>query len=160
MLRDVFLGHLQRTAGHQLDPVSSFLAEYIHADLGRPDLEGQHAEGRPVVVVEAKFGAKLSPSQVGSYLIDQQGRLARRGRGILVVLVPAHRQHEAENLVPAVHAYAAGKLEPGGGVDLHVEAWDELLDVLDAAAEKTEGDQRTALTSDLLQLRDLLGSSR
>jgi hypothetical protein len=40
--------------------MASFQAELVHDDLARPDLEGWDIRGRPVMVIEAKFGALLT----------------------------------------------------------------------------------------------------
>jgi hypothetical protein len=56
-LRDAVLRHLQQITDTDLSAVVSFQAELVHEDLGRPDLEGHDVRGRPLLVVEAKFGA-------------------------------------------------------------------------------------------------------
>src|SRR4051812_41365341 len=66
-LRDALLRHLEEVTDRDLAAVESFQAELIHEDLGRPDLEGQDGLDRPLLVVEAKFGATLSGGQIGAY---------------------------------------------------------------------------------------------
>src|SRR5881275_572909 len=67
-LRDALLRRLAHITETELAAVVSFQAELVHEDLGRPDLEGHDVRGRPLLVVEAKFGATLAVEQVRGYL--------------------------------------------------------------------------------------------
>ena len=87
-LRDGLVNHIGRAIGTEIDAVTSFQPELIHADGARPDLEGQDKLGRPLVVVEAKFGAILSREQMEAYLTDQEARLTDGARGAPCCLFP------------------------------------------------------------------------
>lgn len=66
-LREALLGVRQLT-GHGPSGVASLQAESVHDDLARPDLEGHDRRGRPLVVIEAKFGARLTGAQIRAYM--------------------------------------------------------------------------------------------
>jgi hypothetical protein len=92
------LCHLGQRARTDLASVASFHAERS-VDGGRSDLEGEDSSNRPLLVVEAKFGATLSSDQVRTYLTDQERRLDGVVRGVLVLLVPSYRVPEAEAIL-------------------------------------------------------------
>ena len=150
-LRAAVLRHLIQVTKAELGAVTVFHSELVHADRGRPDLEGQDGDGRPLIVVEAKFGARLSDSQVLAYLADQEARLSGVG-GALVLLVPSYRRLEAEALLGAVNARTDS---PRSQVSTAVITWDDWLDVWDEAVEELPARDRSAARCDLDQLRAL-----
>lgn len=99
-----FLRALTKETGVDLHSVSSFHAESVLADGNRVDVEGVDANGRPLVMVEAKFGALLTGGQIGGYFEDQSQRLGAGSAGVLVVLVPDYRVHEARLLIESLSA--------------------------------------------------------
>jgi hypothetical protein len=155
-LREGLVGHLGQAVGTKLDAVVSFQPELIHADGARPDLEGQDSHGRPLVVVEAKFGAILSREQVKAYLTDQEARLAGGARGALVLLVPSYRKPEAESLLDAL----GDRADSLAAVSTGVATWDEWLDVLDVSAQDLDPPERDAVRCDVRQLRALCATMR
>jgi hypothetical protein len=91
-LRDSLLRHFGQITGTDLSAVGSFHPELVGDELGRPDLEGQDSHGRPLAVVEAKFGARLTSDQVRTYLRNQTAGLDDGIRGVLILLVPSYRK--------------------------------------------------------------------
>jgi hypothetical protein len=149
-LQAPLLSHLGQRAHTDLGSVESFRAE-SGVDGGRSDLEGQDVNSRPLLVVEAKFGATLSSAQVRTYLTDQEGRLDGGVRGTLVLLMPSYRVPEAETILRSLDEQAEGE----ESVSTIVVTWDEWLDVWDEAARKLPGSVQDAVLSDLSQLRAL-----
>ena len=98
-LRAAFVHHLESVTETDLRAVSYFVDEAVHEDGARPDLEGLDDEGRPLIVVEAKFGATLESGQVRNYLADQVSRLGGAASGVFVLLVPISRVVEAERVL-------------------------------------------------------------
>ena len=119
-----------------LGAVASFQAELVHEDLGRPDLEGQDSLGRPLLIVEAKFGAALTVDQVRAYLSDQHGRLVGQVRGALVLLVPSYRKPEAEAVLRALENQADDFNASTPSMATAVVTWDEWLGVWNEAAHE------------------------
>jgi hypothetical protein len=156
-LREALVGHIGQAIGTELSAVESFQPELIHADGARPDLEGQDSLGRPLVVVEAKFGAILSSEQVEAYLADQEARLTDGARGALVLLVPSYRKPEAESLLGAL-SDRADSLSPE--VATGAATWDEWLDALDESAQQLDPAERDAVRCDVRQLRALCATMR
>jgi hypothetical protein len=149
-LRAPLLSYLGERAQTDPGPVESFQAE-SGVDGGRSDLEGQDVGGRPLLVVEAKFGATLSDGQVRTYLTDQEKRLDGGARGTLVLLVPSYRVPEAEAILRSIEEAA----EDQGSVSTVVVTWEEWLGAWDVAAQELPGSLQDAVLSDLGQLRAL-----
>lgn len=149
-LQAPLLSHLGQRAHTDLGSVESFRAE-SDVDGGRSDLEGQDVSGRPLLVVEAKFGATLSSGQVRTYLTDQEGRLDDGVRGTLVLLVPSYRVLEAQAVLRIIEEQA----EDEESVSTIVVTWDEWLGAWDEAARELPGSLQDAVLSDLSQLRAL-----
>ena len=156
-LRDGLVSHLRQTIGKELGPVASFLPELIHDDGARPDLEGQDGSGRPLVVVEAKFGAELSSEQVDAYLADQEARLGGGVHGAFVLLVPSYRKPEAESLLGTLDDRAD---RSAAALATCVATWDEWLDVLEESAQELDPSERDAVRCDIRQLRALCTTMR
>jgi hypothetical protein len=128
------LGALVERSGLRVDSESQWFAEVRAEDGTRTDLECVHVESSaPVVVVEAKLTAAMTSDQLRHYAAGQRRRLLAGGwdRGVLAVLVPVHRRHEAQQKL--AHALEMpGDTDPeavGDGVMLRGVVWtfDELL---------------------------------
>lgn len=132
-----------RRSGRDSYNVVQWRPEQVQADGGRTDLEGLDPEGRPRIIVEVKFGARLSSGQMFSYLRSQTIRLGEEG-SVLVALVPEYRRGECEREL------AVARGEVGAARDRTVTlSWDEWLDAWDAA------DVADDVRCDLAQLRGL-----
>lgn len=71
--------------------------QVVNADLSRPDLVGQDSQGRPRVVIEAKFGAALTDNHPLAYLAAQNEAFASDAeRRVLAFVVPGSRRHIIE----------------------------------------------------------------
>ena len=154
-LRDALLRRLGQVTETDLGAVASFQAELVHEDLGRPDLEGQDSLGRPLLVVEAKFGAALTVDQVRAYLSDQHGRLVGEVRGALVLLVPSYRKPEAEAVLRALENQADDPNASTPSMSTAVVTWDEWLGVWNEAAHELPPPEQDVVLCDLAQLRGL-----
>jgi len=139
--------------GVDLSTITRFQAEAVHEDAGRPDLEGLDEEGCPLLMVEAKFGAVMTPGQVRAYVQDQDRRVVDR-RGVVAVLVPPHRVVEAQLLIAQVRDEWASAGLSHGDTAMVVLDWGTLLDRWEAAvAHLPSGPDSVA--ADLVQLREL-----
>jgi hypothetical protein len=142
----VWLGEL---TGVDLGSVHHFEPELVQDDRGRPDLAGLDSAGSPLVVVEAKFGAQLSPEQLVSYLRYQQARLDGRD-GSLVVLVPEARLSYAQDVLAA-----AESMIEVDAIASAVTSWDAWLANWDNVVSP-DSPEDFPLRSDLHQLRGLV----
>jgi hypothetical protein len=156
-LREALLRHLGEITGTDLSAVASFQPELVGDDLARPDLEGQDSHGRPLAVIEAKFGATLSSAQVRAYLANQTVRLDGI-RGAFILLVPSYRKPEAESLLGTIQARADEPDAHATPVSTAVVTWDEWLSVWDEAAQEVPAHEQEAVLCDLAQLRELCGT--
>jgi hypothetical protein len=155
-LRDALLRRLAQITETELAWVAlHFQAELVHDDLARPDLEGRDSRGRPLVVIEAKFGGRLTTAQLRAYLAYQVARLDAGVRGGLVVLVPSYRRPEAEAVLSTVGNEARERSASTPSVATAVLTWDELLGVWDEAAQELATHDQDAVVCDLRQLRAL-----
>jgi hypothetical protein len=153
LLRDHILRRAEKITGADLQRVKWFQAETVLDDNGRLDLEGIDADGRPVLVIEAKFGAYLSVDQVRAYLNDQERRMGNASHAFLL-LVPHTRAKEAQRVLDAVRAErdAAGR-EPHPAAT-GVITWDAWLDTWDRAVADLPATP-DSIAGDLYQLREL-----
>jgi hypothetical protein len=154
-LRDALLRHLGEITGTDLSAVRLFQAELVQDDLARPDLVGWDDRGQPLVVVEAKFGATLTPAQIRAYMTHQIAKMDAGTRGVLTVLVPSYRRPEAEAVLSTVGGDRDEPTAVNPSVSASVLTWDELLGVLEGTAAKVAADDRDAVMCDLRQLRAL-----
>jgi hypothetical protein len=138
-----------------LGTVVLFHAEVADDRFGRPDLEGWDDRGRPLVVIEAKFGARLEGAQVKAYMINQVARLDGGAAGALVVLVPPYRRAEADAVLSSVGSDAGGPTGVPPTLSTAVLTWDELLGVWDKTAAALPPEEREAVVCDLRQFREL-----
>lgn len=148
-LHEATLEWLSVVTGVDLRSVHHFHPESVHDDRRRPDLEGQDVDRRPVLVVEAKFGAYLTEGQIAAYLIDQQDRLVD-GIGAFVLLVPESRLNYAATVLEAAKSTITADALPTA-----VVSWNEWLDTWDRVAGEAT-DDNFDLRSDLNQLRGLV----
>jgi len=140
---------LSELTGVDLGSVHYFEPEIVQEDLGRPDLSGLDSLGRPVLIVEAKFGAELTDGQLASYLQNQQVKLQGE-RGAMVVLVPEARSEYAQGVVDTLlHSI------PAPSISAVVTTWDAWLDHWDAVVSQDAAEDFD-LRSDLNQLRGLV----
>jgi hypothetical protein len=153
-LRNPLLRRLAEITETDLAGVALFQAEVVN-DEGRPDLEGWDNRDRPLVVVEAKFGARLEAAQLQAYMNHQVARLGGGARGALIVLVPSYRRPEAEDVLADVGSDAGEPTPLRPSMSTAVLTWDELLGVWDEAARELAADERNAVVCDLRQLREL-----
>ena len=128
-LQQATLRWLSDLTSVDLGSVHHFESEVVHEDGGRADLEGMDSQGRPVFMVEAKFGAVLTEGQLVSYLLDQQVRLDD-GPGALVVLVPEARMDHAESMLTCAKALVDAESVPAAVVswDTWMNSWDDVID--------------------------------
>ena len=154
-LRDALLRHLGQMTQTDLHDVRLFESELVHDDRARPDLEGRDGRGRPLVVVEAKFGAALTSGQLHAYLSYQYSRLDGGDRGALIVLVPSYRTPEAEAVLGTLETQPDEWSASTSSVSAAVLTWDDLLAVWDDAAQELPADERDDVACDLRQLREL-----
>ena len=154
-LRDALMQRIGELAGTDLGTVRWFHAEVVHDDLARPDLEGWDDRGQPLVVVEAKFGASLTPSQIQAYLTHQLTKLDPGTRGALIVLVPTYRRAEAEAVLSTVGVEGDGTMAVSPSVSTSILTWDDLLSVWEGAIPKLPTNDRDVIRCDLWQFRGL-----
>lgn len=158
-LRAGFLAGLSTQVGVDLSSVTGFRAEVLQGDGGRSDVEGHDRDGRPVLVIEAKFGADLGAGQLRSYLVDQRARLGSAVEAVFVVLVPRSRVVEAQRVLDAARN-VAGDIGPTSAA---VVTWNDCIAHLEstvASLASGDVDQAGALGSDVAQFRamcDTLG---
>jgi hypothetical protein len=155
-LRDALLRRLaQLTETELASGALQFQAELVHDDLARPDLEGRDSRGRPLVVIEAKFGARLTSAQLQAYMTHQVARLDGDVRGALFVLVPSYRRSEAEAVLGTLGNQPDEPNASTPAVATAVLTWDELLGVWDEAAQELPTPDQDAVVCDIRQLRAL-----
>lgn len=148
LLKASTLDWLGEKTGQDLSTVRKFEAERIHDDARRTDLEGLDSRERPVLIVEAKFGAAFGMGQLRDYFQDQTQRL-EQSDGALVLLVPENRRAEAQRLLDV----EAGTHSIGTAV----VTWGEWFDSWDHAVAKEPAGVRS-IAADLTQLRDMAAS--
>jgi hypothetical protein len=155
-LRAGTLSQLSRLVGADLSHVSRFLAEQVHEDRARPDVVGLDPADRPLVVIEAKFGAELTVDQINSYLRDQ-GRRIHDDSGspdacLLILLVPQARVAEAKHKLQRAFREEFGEAEPPSNRLSLVLSWDDWLDMWDTLLADVP-DSADGLRADVVQLR-------
>jgi hypothetical protein len=125
--RSAFVKEVERLLSIKIDEPLRWRAEAVQDDRGRPDLEARATDGTPVVKVEAKLGASLTPGQVQSYVAD----LERSGRlSVLLVLVPKRRTSEIAKLTAFALGFVGVGPWPATGdrsVAVAVVSWDEVF---------------------------------
>lgn len=147
------LAAMVKRSGLSVESEWLWLAEVRAEDGTRTDLECIHVDSSaPVVVVEAKLAAAMTSEQLRHYAANQRRRLFAGGwdRGVLAVLVPAHRRDEAEKkLTHALEVPGEASEEFGDTVTLRGAVWtfDELLEAI--SPEESED-------PDVTQLADLI----
>ena len=150
-LRAAFVRHLEQRTETDLGAVSHFVAEPVHEDGGRPDLEGRDDNIRPLIVVEAKFWATLESGQVRNYLEHQEHKLGATGPGVFVLLVPASRTSEATSVLDSALApEAAGSLS-GRAQRTLVLSWDDCITLCEEAVDGLP--DAAEIRGDLVQFR-------
>ena len=154
LLRDALVRYLGEVTETDLSAVRWFEAERVHEDLARPDLEGIDDRGRPVVVVEAKFDARLSTGQVRSYLNDQERRLGGEA-GAFVLLVPASRFDYAGRVLEAALRERGDEGHAPYLIAAAVLTWDSWLEAWNDAVRHLPATP-DSLAADLVQLRELV----
>lgn len=154
VLSQALLQEIQSRTGVDLSSVSHFVTERSDAEAGRPDLEGVDERGRPVLLVEAKFGAPLTGRQLTAYLRHQEKQLGEGTPAVLIALVPDARAAEAARVVEQVLADRQRESEISTAVSAVVVTWDDWLDLWDAAL-LAESPDVEALRGDVRQLRAL-----
>ena len=129
-----FLRQTRSSAAVEVPEELVWRAEIFQQDRGQPDLEGNTADGVPVVKVEAKLDAAFSSGQLRSYVEE----LSARGAGVvvLVVLVPGARIAEATpeiSLTFEVQGEAPRRPARYPRIAITVMSWEQVLDALDNA---------------------------
>ncbi|MEJ1089446.1 PD-(D/E)XK nuclease family protein [Microbacterium sp. Mu-80] len=148
-MRAALLRFLEQNLSVDLSGVAHVLTEVDHSEFGRTDIEGQDASGRPLVIIEAKFGATLTVDQAARYLALQASECAGH-QSALVLLMPKARTEDAAQLMRR----AAGRVVPNDSAMASV-SWTEILDVLTAALGENDRGPRS-LEADLIQLNALV----
>lgn len=142
----------------------AFEPEAYQHDATRVDLEGSTVgpDGDvPHVMIEAKFDAILTMSQVATYFEHQTRRLAEANVafGVLLILVPESRLVEAQAVAEAAIGPRQEQFTPerARGIEVLVKSWSVVLDALDegmgTASESSS--EPGPLVEDLRQLRSL-----
>jgi len=147
-LRRAFVDLLARELGMDLGGVTAVRTEVHHDAFGRTDIECQSANGRPLVVVEAKIGAPLSDGQIARYIALQRDEVRDLETG-LVLLVPVSL---VERVRQQSRRVLASELPPRR---VAVISWDQVLDELEAAAGQLPQGV-LSFSADLAQLRGLI----
>ncbi|MGI9825332.1 hypothetical protein [Agromyces sp. Marseille-Q5079] len=148
-MRNAGLRYLEEILAIDLSGIAHLLTEVDHREFGRTDIEGQDVSGRPLLIIEAKFGATLTVDQAASYLALQVAESAGQQSG-LVLLMPEARIADAAHLMRQAKARV-------GEVDRATAciSWTQLLDVLmQATGDEERGSN--SLEADLIQLRALI----
>jgi len=139
-------------------PSSAKIRKQIQdVDRNQPDLS-VYEDGKPLVYLEAKFGASLTDNQPVGYW----NQLSKNSNGLLLFIVPKRRVNDLwKELVDRLHSVEADLDEQENKVSLHhhpflkimaITSWEELLDILVAGVdEKSEKEA----ASDLYQLKML-----
>lgn len=150
-----------REAGAALPDALSFRTQAGDGDQAIPDLVGEDASGRQVLIAEAKFWAGLTDAQPVAYV----QRLAAAGGGTLAVIAPSARLEllwgelvrRCEEIGIAVSGRRAlspevrsAALQPA--CHLVILSWRSLLGVIRSALEVSG---ETQLVSDVIQLQGL-----
>jgi hypothetical protein len=105
-------------------------AEERQRDGGRPDLAGR-ANGKLVVKIEAKLGAKLDKGQICCYAKDLQKNGS--ASATLLVVVPLYRVGEAKEVVHdafQLSGHGPWRLTQYPQLSVAVITWNDVLDVL------------------------------
>ncbi len=156
--RAAFLDVVGQTAGVDLSAVSAFERERPIAD-GQLDLQGVDPQGRPRLIIEAKFGHTMSHEQMRKYLTHQVAALTGTGRtdpveGVLLLLVPQPRLADAAAIMTHL---ASSQTEPTGGAPRVVPvslSWEHCLNTVMAAVAPEDAGP-VSLAADTAQLRAL-----
>ena len=148
-------------AGAGLPHGLSFHTQAAEADGAVPDLVGEDAEGRQILIVEAKFWAGLTKAQPTVYL----QRLADVPGGALVFIAPAKRREVLWNELdrrcaevgvglsdPLVDTPTTRAARTREGVSLSIVSWRSVLDGILGQVE-TAGEMGVA--ADVRQLQAL-----
>lgn len=149
---------IAREAGAELPEDLTFVGQVGNPDTGRPDIVASDAQGQKRLLVEAKFGAALTPNQPNSYLNSLPANLS----GALLVVAPERRLPSlwVELLREAVpDAPAPSSFEPDESVLkqvtpvgplLALTSWRYLLDRVHQSLE-THGENVLARDVDQIQ---------
>jgi hypothetical protein len=153
VVRSAFLDFVGNAASTDLSEVRAFERERPTAD-GRMDLEGVDAQGRPRLVIEAKFGHLMSVDQMSKYLAHQNRQLAGAVPGVLMLLVPDGRLAQARAIMNAI-----GSAGPDHGTDMsRIEpialSWEDCLSAIESATS-AQPVSPVSPAADLAQLRAL-----
>jgi hypothetical protein len=149
-LRTTFLKLITEATGVDLSDVTAFERERRTQD-GRLDLEGVDPQGRPRLIIEAKFGHSIGIEQVSRYRIHQGAELGADLDGVLLLLVPTSRLREAQGVMDYARASEESALGGSGRIRLVALSWDSVLDELSAVAG--DGSGPVSIAADVGQLR-------
>ena len=157
-LREAFLGFVGALASTDLTAVRSFERERVIAD-GRIDLEGVDVQGRPRLVIEAKFAHGMSVEQMLKYRSHQRGELniGEAVPGVLLLLVPASRLEPARAIMKVLRDTDAASGPDAAPISAVAASWEDCLGALEAtAADPRSGP--VSLAADVAQLQALCAS--
>jgi len=149
-LRTAFLGLIADLSGVDLSPVTAFERERPTAD-GRLDLEGVDPQGRPRLIIEAKFGHTMSTAQMTKYRVHHRRELGGDLDGALVLLVPETRLREAEGIMEHLRKDVETQVEGAGRITPVALSWVRVLNVLADAAP--DDPSPNSIAGDVVQLR-------
>lgn len=148
-MRAAMLDYLENTLAIDLSGVAHLFTEVDHPGFGRTDIEGQDAAGRPLLIIEAKFGATLTVDQAARYLALQERACGGR-ESALVLLMPDARTGDAQHLMRQAESRMEGARSATATI-----SWAQLLEVLGGALADDDRGARS-LEADLIQVRALV----
>jgi hypothetical protein len=149
--RSAFLALVSQAAAVDLSEIRAFERERTTVD-GRIDLQGVDVQGRPRLVIEAKFGHTMSPEQMAKYLSHQDNELAGAAPGVLLLLVPAGRIGLAREVMAFVRSTTAGQVRDAPSIEPIALSWEDCLSALEAAVGERSANPASP-AADIAQLR-------
>jgi hypothetical protein len=159
--RSAFLDLAGNTAAVDLVAVTAFERERPIAD-GQLDLQGVDPQGRPRLIIEAKFGHMMGDRQMRRYLSHQREALSGTGHtddveGVLLLLVPQTRLQEAAAIMTHLGSRQS-ELSPNSVKVVPISlSWERCLDtIMDAVSAQNAGP--VSVAADTAQLRALCGT--
>ena len=153
------LNDIVESAVENVNPVTHVLTQKVGSDGTRPDLVGMDESKAERVLIEAKFGAELTPRQPNAYL----DRLPADTNSVLLFVVPKER---VKHLWPALRSRIISAGNTTCDVDgerkciriegttrhLMLVSWTSLLDRMSSQAREAG---ELEIESDIQQLRGL-----
>lgn len=135
--RSALANEVKARTGVWIGDSLTWKAEVVQDDKVRVDLEACTAEDIPVVKIEAKLGAELTPEQLKLHAENIGER--NSGKAALLVLVPTLRTAEAAEVT--ARAFKLSGTGPWRATDAHpigiaIFSWGELFSALQTGKEE------------------------